>query len=135
MPTSKVSRGPACVLAANGQVAAAAPPRNVMNSRRRMCPPYRPPPVQWLKSSTLRPDGDQEMVHNRPETLIRPDVLWMAPALQEAIDAMARVGCSMESANKFPFCLSGYDALNIRWVVPVPGLTGLPSHRIALATS
>jgi hypothetical protein len=95
MPTSKVSRGPACVLAANGQVAAAAPPRNVMNSRRRMCPPYRPPPVQWLKSSTLRPDGDQEMVHNRPETLIRPDVLWMAPALQEAIDAMARVGCSL----------------------------------------
>jgi hypothetical protein len=40
----------------------------------------------------------------------------------------------MESANKVPFCLSGYDALDIRWVVPVPGLTGLPSHRIALAT-
>ena len=34
-----------------------------------------------------------------------------------------------------PFCLSGYDALDIGWVVPVPGLTGLPSHRIALATS
>ena len=63
---------------------------------------------------------------------------------------MALVGCSllsgllmqsvrllalMESANKVPFCLSGYDALDIRWVVPVPGLTGLPSHRIALATS
>ena len=62
---------------------------------------------------------------------------------------MALVGCSllsgllmqsvrllalMESANKVPFCLSGYDALDIRWVVPVPGLTGLPSHRIALAT-
>jgi hypothetical protein len=41
----------------------------------------------------------------------------------------------MEPANKFRFCLSGYDALNIRWVVPVPGLTGLPPHRIALATS
>jgi len=41
----------------------------------------------------------------------------------------------MESANKVPFCLSGYDALDIAWVVPVPGLTGLPSHRIALATS
>ena len=31
----------------------------------------------------------------------------------------------MESANKIPFCLSGYDAFDIRWVVPVPGLTGL----------
>ena len=63
---------------------------------------------------------------------------------------MALVGCSllsgllmqsvemlalMESANKVPFCYSGYDALDIAWVVPVPGLTGLPSHRIALATS
>jgi len=41
----------------------------------------------------------------------------------------------MVSANKAPFCFSGYDALDIAWVVPVPGLTGLPSHRIALATS
>ena len=63
---------------------------------------------------------------------------------------MALVGCSllsgllmqsvrllalMESAIKVPFCFSGYDALDIQWVVPVPGLTGLPSHRIALATS
>ena len=62
---------------------------------------------------------------------------------------MALVGCSllsgllmqsvrllalMESANKVPFCLSGYDARVVRWVVPGPGLTGLPSHRIALAT-
>ena len=31
----------------------------------------------------------------------------------------------MESANKVPFCLSGYDAFDIRWVVPIPGLTGL----------
>jgi hypothetical protein len=31
----------------------------------------------------------------------------------------------MESANLVPFCLSGYDAFDIRWVVPVPGLTGL----------
>ena len=30
----------------------------------------------------------------------------------------------MESANRVPFCLSGYDAFDIRWVVPVPGLTG-----------
>jgi hypothetical protein len=63
---------------------------------------------------------------------------------------MALVGCSllsgllmqslrllalMESANKVPFCFSGYDALNIRGVVPIPGLTGLPSRRFALATS
>jgi hypothetical protein len=41
----------------------------------------------------------------------------------------------MESANKIPFCCAGYDALDMSWVVPVPGLTGLPSHRIALATS
>jgi len=30
----------------------------------------------------------------------------------------------MESANRVPFCLSGYDAFDVRWVVPVPGLTG-----------
>ncbi len=37
----------------------------------------------------------------------------------------------MESANWVPFCLSGYDAFDCRWVVPVPGLTGLAitSHR------
>ncbi len=37
----------------------------------------------------------------------------------------------MESANKVPICLSGYDALEWRWVVPVPGLTGfaITSHR------
>ena len=34
----------------------------------------------------------------------------------------------MSSANKFPLCLSGCDALDIRWVVLVPGLTGLPSQ-------
>ena len=31
----------------------------------------------------------------------------------------------MGSANGIPICLSGYDASDIRWVVPVPGLTGL----------
>ena len=65
------------------------------------------------------------------------------------MDVLALVGCSllsglltqsvgllalMESANKVPFCFAGSDALDMRWVVPVPGLTGLPSHRIALAT-
>jgi len=37
----------------------------------------------------------------------------------------------MGSANKVPFCFSGYDALDIRWVVLIPGLTGLAitSHR------
>lgn len=31
----------------------------------------------------------------------------------------------MGSANGVPICLSGYDASDIRRVVPVPGLTGL----------
>ena len=31
----------------------------------------------------------------------------------------------MESTNWVPICLSGYDAFEIWWVVPVPGLTGL----------
>ena len=30
----------------------------------------------------------------------------------------------MASANRVPFCFSGYDALDIRWGVPVFGLTG-----------
>ena len=30
-----------------------------------------------------------------------------------------RVEILMESANKVPFCSSGYDALDIGWVVPV----------------
>jgi hypothetical protein len=41
----------------------------------------------------------------------------------------------MVSADKVPFCLSGCDALDIRRVVLIPGLTGSPSHRIVLATS
>lgn len=37
----------------------------------------------------------------------------------------------MESANWVPICLPGYDASDIPWVVPVPGLTGfaITSHR------
>jgi hypothetical protein len=37
----------------------------------------------------------------------------------------------MESANRVPICLPGYDASDCRWVVPVPGLTGfaITSHR------
>ena len=31
----------------------------------------------------------------------------------------------MESANRVPFCLSGYNTFDCRWVVPVPGLAGL----------
>jgi hypothetical protein len=31
----------------------------------------------------------------------------------------------MESANKVPFCLSGYDALDHHLVFLVPGLTGI----------
>jgi hypothetical protein len=76
--------------------------------------------------------------------------LWMAPALQVLIDLLALVGCSllsglllqsvgllalMESANWVLICFSGYNALDRPWGVPVPGLTGLPSYRIALTTS
>lgn len=37
----------------------------------------------------------------------------------------------MGSANEVPFCFAGYDALDIRWGVLIPGLTGLAitSHR------
>lgn len=37
----------------------------------------------------------------------------------------------MESANRVPIGLSGYDAFDSPWVVPAPGLTGLAitSHR------
>ena len=37
----------------------------------------------------------------------------------------------MESANRVPIGLSGYDALDSPWVVPAPGLTGIAitSHR------
>ena len=31
----------------------------------------------------------------------------------------------MGSANKVPICFAGYDASDIAWVIPVPGLTGL----------
>ncbi len=31
----------------------------------------------------------------------------------------------MESSNRVPICLSGYDAFAVRWVVPVPDLTGI----------
>jgi hypothetical protein len=30
----------------------------------------------------------------------------------------------MGSANKVPICFAGYDAFDIAWVIPVPGLTG-----------
>ena len=41
----------------------------------------------------------------------------------------------MVCTDEVPFCLSGCDALDIRRVVLIPSLTGLPSHRIVLATS
>jgi hypothetical protein len=76
----------------------------------------------------------------------------MAPALQALTWGFGElVGCRlvfgllvqpdeallalMGSANKVPYCLAGYEALVIRWVVLIPGLTGSPSPRIALATS
>jgi hypothetical protein len=41
----------------------------------------------------------------------------------------------MVCTDKVPFCLSGCDALDIGRVVLISSLTGLPSHRIVLATS
>jgi hypothetical protein len=67
-------------------------------------------------------------------------LLWMAPALQVRFDDLARwpgavfrpvcavserLLALMESANRVPFCFAGYDAFDVRRVVPVPGLTGL----------
>jgi hypothetical protein len=41
----------------------------------------------------------------------------------------------MVCTDKVPYCLSGCDALDIWRAVLNPSLTGLPSHRIVLATS
>jgi len=38
----------------------------------------------------------------------------------------------MGSANKVPICFAGYDAFDIAWVVPVPGLTGFRHHIASL---
>jgi hypothetical protein len=40
----------------------------------------------------------------------------------------------MVCTDKAPFCLSGCDALDVRWAILFPSLTGSPSHRIVLAT-
>jgi hypothetical protein len=66
--------------------------------------------------------------------------LWMAPALQvrfgvwrvgrvqSSVRPVGAVGrgllALMGSANRVPFCFAGYDAFDMRRVVPVPGLTG-----------
>lgn len=74
----------------------------------------------------------------------------MAPALQGVCDGLAcwsgavlRPACSrghrplalMVSANKVPFWFAGFDALDIRLVILIPGLTGAPSSHRVLATS
>src|SRR3954464_12245889 len=41
----------------------------------------------------------------------------------------------MVSADEVPFCFAGFDALDIRRVVLVPGLTGSPSQHMVVATS
>ncbi len=40
----------------------------------------------------------------------------------------------MVSVNLVPICKTGFYALDIRWVVLIPGLTGTPSLRFALTT-
>ena len=49
--------------------------------------------------------------------------------------ARSRPLALMVSADEVPFCFAGFDALDIRQVVLVPGLTGLPSCHRVLATS
>ncbi len=83
---------------------------------------------------------------NRP-TPNRP--VWMAPALQGLFDGVATKSATvfcpaccravveplalMVSADRVPICLTGSNALDIRRVVHVSGLTGSPSRLIVLA--
>jgi hypothetical protein len=62
-------------------------------------------------------------------------MIWRVGRVQSSVRPVDAVNkgllALMESANWVPFCLSGYDALDIEGVVPVPGLTGIAitSHR------
>ena len=60
---------------------------------------------------------------------------WSGAVLCPACWCGHRPLALMVSADKVPFCFAGCDALDIRRVVLIPGLTGSPSHRIVLATS
>jgi hypothetical protein len=63
-------------------------------------------------------------------------MFWRVGRVQSSVRPINAVGkeqlALMESANRVPFCLSGYNAFDIPWVVPVPGLTGIAitSHRL-----
>jgi len=75
--------------------------------------------------------------------------VWMAPALQGLFDVVAtesgtvlcpacRCGAVeplalMVSVDRVAICFAGSNTLDIGRVVPIPGLTGLPSRRIVLA--
>src|SRR5882757_341579 len=72
------TRSGCCARATSGQ-AATKPPRNVMNSRRRI----EPPEEKVVQPSTLRPGRDCEMANNRPQMLIRPDVHQETHASQQ----------------------------------------------------
>jgi hypothetical protein len=56
-------------------------------------------------------------------------IFWRIGRVQSSVRPVDAVGkgllALMEFANRVPFCLSGYDAFDLRWVVPVPGLTGI----------
>jgi hypothetical protein len=60
---------------------------------------------------------------------------WRVGLVQSSVLPVDAVGkgllALMESANWVPFYLSGYDAFDCPWVVPVPSLTGIAitSHR------
>ncbi len=51
------------------------------------------------------------------------------------MQSFERLLALMGSANKVPFCFAGCDAFDIRWVVPVPGLTGIAITSRRSATS
>ena len=55
------------------------------------------------------------------------DAVHVGHLLSGLLMRRLRLLALMKSANKVPFCCAGYDALDMSWVVPVPGLTGLPS--------
>jgi hypothetical protein len=51
---------------------------------------------------------------------------WSGTVSVRPVDAVGKALLAlMAPANRVPFCLSGYNAFDIRRVVPVPGLIGL----------
>jgi hypothetical protein len=60
---------------------------------------------------------------------------WSGAVLCPACSRGHRPLALMVSADEVPFCFAGFEALDSRQVVLVPGLTGSPSFHRVLATS